>query len=72
MVLTYFQADWYYQRHKVMAIQVLAELYMMTDKSHDFSPTFQFVDRRIEDFREFEKFSKYVGEWLLTFRCSGS
>ena len=43
-----------------MTIQVLAELYMMTDKNENFVPTHEFVDRRIEDFREFEKFSKYV------------
>jgi hypothetical protein len=47
-----------------MAIQVLAELYMLTDKSQGYLPTHEFVERRVEDFREFEKFSKYVSTQL--------
>jgi len=43
-----------------MMIHILSELYMLTDKSQNFSATHEFVDRRVEDFREFEKFSKYV------------
>lgn len=52
--------DWYYQRQKVMTIQVLAELYMLTDKSPNFVATQEFVERRIGDFRDLEKYSKYV------------
>jgi rpsU-divergently transcribed protein len=52
--------DWYYQRQKVMTIHILAELYMLTDKSVNFTATQEFVDRRVADFREFEKFSNYV------------
>jgi ubiquinone biosynthesis protein COQ9 len=52
--------DWYFQRKKVMTIHVLAELYMLTDKSPNFQATNEFIDRRIDDFREIEKFSSYV------------
>lgn len=47
-----------------MTIHALAELYMLTDKSPDFIATQEFIDRRIADFREFEKFSAYFGGFL--------
>ena len=47
-----------------MTIHVLAELYMLTDKSPNFTATHEFVDRRIADFREFEKFTAYFGGFL--------
>ncbi len=47
-----------------MLIHLLSELYMLTDKSHQFEATSDFVDRRISDFREFEKYSKYLSGFL--------
>lgn len=55
--------DWYYMRKKVIATHVLSELYMLTDKSPGFSSTEEFVDRRLEDFAELEKFGEYVKQF---------
>lgn len=59
--------DWYYQRHKILLIQFLSELYMLTDKSDNFEATHEFVDRRFEDF---ETFDSYGGD-TLAFLNSG-
>ena len=40
--------DWYYKRYKLMGILVATELFMITDKSHDFTETYAFLRRSVE------------------------
>jgi len=47
-------------RHKVMLIQILAELYMLTDKSPSFQESERFVDRRMQDFESLSSLGNNV------------
>ncbi|KAJ9499365.1 Ubiquinone biosynthesis protein coq9, mitochondrial [Exophiala xenobiotica] len=59
--------SWYTKRASLAAVYASSEMFMTTDKTHDFAATEEFLDRRLKDAQNVGStaggFSQYVGFW---------
>lgn len=55
-----FQFNWYTKRASLAGVYKSTEIYMLQDKSEDFQNTWEFLNRRMGDLKNFGKFARSV------------
>ena len=57
-----FQFNWYTKRGSLAGIYKATEIYMLQDKSEDYTDTWSFLDSRLQDISQFGKVVKNVSQ----------